>query len=392
MDSTNKIFIKLISSYLNGEPPCVEYSNIDWEKIYELAYINNISAIIANQIALLPKEKQPGAKVYSAFRQQIGYTVIDYEKKVTVIEFIKEFLSCNNIEFMFIKGAVLSNYYPVKEFRTCSDIDVIIKNEYFAKCGELLKSNKNIILKTTSDNNELSFIYKDINIEIHRLSHSDAKSFGNIFEMSEKTGYEYYVPDSIHLAYVIYHISGHFKYCGAGIRMFMDIDVLARRLNDNQTAAAIDICKNAGLEVFSMACLSMCNRLFKSGINVDFNFNNNMSLYEIFENEIINFGVFGKSSKSLGDLYIIGGAANMPGKKFYRLKGLINYIFPSPSYMKVKYNILNKCIILLPFAYALRIAEGVFKRFGASSKTVKDIFSKKQSAQNYVRLMKELEL
>ena len=138
MNRNEKYFVALISSHLNNQPPPPP-ENTDWEEIYRLAGIHNVCAIIANQIFMLKPEEQPNAETLSKFRQQMGYTVIDSDEKKRSRDYIRKLFTENKMEYMFVKGAILRNYYPVKDFRTGSDTDVLIRNKDMDKCRCLIE-------------------------------------------------------------------------------------------------------------------------------------------------------------------------------------------------------------------------------------------------------------
>lgn len=79
MNKDEKYFVSLLASYLSSSRPPVS-DDVDWDTVYTLASINNVSAIIANQARLLDKNK-PDEKIMSALTQQLGYTLIDSAEK-----------------------------------------------------------------------------------------------------------------------------------------------------------------------------------------------------------------------------------------------------------------------------------------------------------------------
>lgn len=394
LNTNSKYFVSLISAYLNGNTPEAQ-SDFDWKEIYRLSKIHNVTAIIAYEAGLLQEKFRPEKEIYSIFRQQLGYTVINYEEKLKAKKYISDFLDKNNIDYMFIKGAILCNYYPVKEFRTSGDIDVIVRQRDFDKLKNAVSkaedSQKFQRLKT-GDKNEISLICNNIHIEIHNNNGLDNDYFKNIFDISDNSGNEYFISDKLHLVYVICHIAKHFNYYGAGIRMFMDIDILARRLDEDAFLSALKICQELGLDIFARTCMSICKYWFDTPINTQYDIHKNSEIKEIFENEVLNFGTFGKSGKSLTDFYLIAGTSNSANKKAYKLKGIINFVFPDIKYLKLRYSFLEKHEYLLPAAWALRIGEGITKRNKHSRETLNSIVNSSKASDDYIRLLKELDI
>lgn len=390
MDREKEYFVSLLSSYLNSKPPKI-CNGVNWNEIYKLANIHNVTAIIANQISNLPQEHRPDKQLYSIFRQQLGYTLINYGDKTKAIEFIRNTLTKNNIDFMFIKGAVLSGLYPIKEFRTSGDIDAVIKQNDFDKLKSVFSAH-NIKISETGDINELAFDYNDIHVEIHTTNGLDNDYFKNIFDISNNDGNEFLLSDTLHLVYVICHIAKHFNSFGAGVRMFMDLDVLSRQLSKEKLSSALNICKTLGLETFSNACLSLCKNWFNTPIEINYDINSNDSLKNVFENEVINAGTFGKINKTLSDFYLIDGSSRSADKKHFKLNGIISFLFPHINYMRLRYNFVNKCSLFLPVAWLVRFFEGLFKRRKHSKETLSSIINTNNTTDEYIKLLKELEI
>lgn len=388
MDKEKEYFISLLSSYLNSVPPNTP-KNINWDEIYKLADIHNVTAIIAKEISNLPNEHRPDKQLYSKFRQLLGYTLINYEDKTKAIEFIRNVFIANKIDFMFIKGAVLSELHPIKEFRTSGDIDVVIKQSDFDKVKNVF-SIQDIEVSETGDINEFAFNYNAIHIEIHTTNGLDNDYFKNIFDMSDNTGNEFLLTDTLHLVYVICHIAKHFNSFGAGVRMFMDLDVLSRNIGEDNLNIALSICKELGLETLTSASLSLCKNWFNTPIEIDYDINDNNSLKNIFENEVISAGTFGKLNKTLSDFYLIDGSSRTADKKHFKLNGIISFLFPNINYMRLRYKFLNKSSLLLPLAWVLRFFEGLFKRHRHSKETLSSIVNTDNNTEEYLKLLQEL--
>ena len=394
MNTNSKYFVSLISAYLNGNAPKAE-TGIDWNEIYRLSKIHNVTAVIAYEAGLLQEAFRPEKEIYSILRQQLGYTVINYEEKLKAKKGISDFLDENNIDYMFIKGAILCNYYPIKEFRTSGDIDIIVRQSDFDKLKKAVfkaEEKQKFCRLQTGDKNEISLSYNNIHIEIHNTNGLDNDYFKNIFDISDHSGNEYFISDKLHLVYVICHIAKHFNYYGAGIRMFMDIDILARHLDEETLLSALKICKQLGLDVFAKTCISICRYWFDTPINTDYDIHKNSEIREIFENEVLNFGTFGKNGKSLTDFYLIAGVSNSTNKKAYKLKGIIRFIFPDIKYLKLRYSFLEKHEFLLPAAWVLRIGEGITKRNKHSKETLNAIVNSSKTSDDYIKLIKELDI
>ncbi|MDE6471143.1 MAG: nucleotidyltransferase family protein [Eubacterium sp.] len=389
MNNNEKYFVTLISSHLNNIPPAPP-ADIDWEEIFNLSNIHNVCAITANQILLLDKEFQPEAQILSKFRQQLGYTLIDSDGKEKALSYLKSLLSENEIEFILVKGAILKELYPIKELRTSSDIDVIVKNNDLERLRSVLNENADCII-TNDTEKEVSFSYIEQNIEVHSTLDTDNTYFEKIFDMCEKRGYEYKISNEDHLLYVLCHIIKHFSAFGAGIKMFMDIDVIIRNTDDIDYNKFIEKCRQINIETFAKASLALCHSWFDTPVATEIDLSSDFKLKELFENEIISSGNFGYSKRNTGDYYI-NKEMNKNGKNNLstKLKALITLFFPSMDYLKNHYRYSAKCPLLLPIAWLSRLLSAVFKRNKQSKNTIRTILNSGAESEQYKQLLNEL--
>lgn len=391
MNNNEKYFVSLISSYLNQDSPALPMNDIDWAEIYRLSSIHNVCAVVASQAFKLKDGYKPDDKTASLFRQQIGYTVIDAERKNKAIDFIKEFLSKNDIDFIMVKGAVLRNYYPIADFRTSSDIDVIIRDNDFKKCMNLLKVSKHNIKSYSA--NEISVFYNNIHIEIHSETGQDNAYFNNIFNMCKSDGNEYVIGKEDHLLYVMCHIIKHFNHCGAGIKMFMDIDAIIRNTENFNYNDFINLCKKLKIDTFAKSSFALCRYWFNTPVKSELDFTNQSQLRDLFENEIIKSGTFGFNMRNLGDFYI-NKAIGKDGKNNFlsKLRAFFIFLFPPKKALKSRYEYLNKRPYLLPAAWFSRLFEGLFCRFGHSKNTILSIAHTGSDSEDYKKLLNELKI
>lgn len=382
MNKNEEYFVSLIYSHLNNTVPAAP-DNINWEDIYRLSQINNIVGIIASELQKLDKDIRPDSKTLSLFNQQLAYTLIDYEEKEYAIKQIKDLLTENHIDHIFIKGEIIKKYYPVKELRTSADTDIIIRNEDIDKIRDIV-NNKNI--EITEDNGDgITFKLCNQSIEIHRDADCGNEYFKDIFALCTADGNEYIIDDYNHLFYILCHIIKHFKYCGAGIKMFMDIDVVIRHIGAFDYQKALKMSRNIGIETFFTTTMALCRKLFNTPINADINADS--SLLELFSSEIISAGSFGFEKRDISSFYAIKSRKNGRQSKLNAFKALL---FPTNDYLKMGFDYAKKHPILLPAAWVHRLFQAVFKNGSHSLDTINSIAN--SNNDNYIQLLNELDL
>lgn len=392
MTDSKKYFISLISSFLNDNPPPAPLENADWKEIYNLANIHCVTAIIANEIAKLPKQTHPDSELLSYFKQQLGYTIISCENKAKIAQDIKNIFLQNEISFLIVKGAILRDYYPVSQLRSSGDIDFIIKEDDFERAKALFSGEQYRNVSSTAAC--LVFDIGGDHIEIHNSSDYDNKFFSDIFSLAENNGYEYCLNDDIHLIYVLCHIAKHFSYLGAGIRMFMDIDVMIRHMGKTfDYEKILSLCEQANIAVLAKTVFSLCNLWFNTPVKCEVDLNDDAELLSLLESVIIDGGSFGYSSGGIGDYYIKESMGkDAKNNVFVKIKALFKLLFPSIAYLRRTYIYSNKHPILVPFAWFNRLYDGIFKRRKNSKKTLNSIFSNNEYSQTHKKLLNELGL
>ncbi|MDE5974410.1 MAG: nucleotidyltransferase family protein [Eubacterium sp.] len=388
MNITKKYFINLISAFLNNKQSAYR-DDIDYNELYKLGNMHNVCGIIAKQLMGFNADEREKIENLPAFRQQLGYTLISYDKKQQLAKMLRDDFNINEWNFIFVKGTAIRDLYPVPELRTSGDIDLFFKKENYNSILEYYK-NKNYEL--ISNPNEIVFTVDGEHIELHNETDFDNPFFKNIFAMSIKQDkFEECLDIETNLLYVLTHIAKHFNHFGAGIRMFMDVDVLIRNTNNFDYDSFLTRCKSANIETFARAVFSLCRLWFDTPVKADFIFSDDM--LEKFENVIIDGGSFGFEARTLGEYYIDKSLGK--GEKnslFSKFKAIMLLIFPSCNSLKNNYSYAKKYPLLLPAAWINRIFDGIFKRGKNSANTVKQIFSSGSEAEKYKKLMNELEI
>lgn len=389
MNKESQYFVYLLSCFLNNRTPVSQ--KVDWNEIYRLSVIHNLTAVIAQEIIFISDEYKPGAELYSNFRQQFGYTIQNYEVKQNIISDIKNILNENEINHLFVKGAVIKDLYPVPEFRTSGDIDVIAKKEDFASVKKVLTQSTGYKL-ITQNADTLIFENGDVNIEIHNNADVDSYYFENIFSLCKKSdGCTYVLDDVTHLLYIICHMAKHLNYRGAGIRMLMDIDVAVRNIRDFNQSEFIELCSKAGRRKSAEVLLSLAAFWFDTPIKPYVDFNNESKLLENLEKIIIEGGSFGYKINSVPVSYV-KDIEYKDGKIpfFSRIKIILKMAFPGREYLEKCYPYAKKHKWLYPAACINRLWDGLFKKRNHAKNVIAQVSSGSDVSKIQQELLKEL--
>ena len=238
-------FLYLLNCFLNGKAP--KNKNYDWQGIYKLSSIHNMTAIITQTAKLLQKEYQPSGEIRSAFNQQLGLSLLDYDKKCSALDKIKSVLNDSTIDYIIVKGAVLNNFYPIPQLRTSGDIDIILRSNSFDDDTAVL-INQGVRL-VHDDYYTKTFEIDGCDIEMHRTADVNNEYFNDIFSLCTVKGCEYVLDDYNHLLYIVCHLCKHLAYTGAGVRMLADIDAFVRNIDSYNEAKFLALAKMQALNM-----------------------------------------------------------------------------------------------------------------------------------------------
>ena len=127
MQKIYKIITQLISSAIMDTPTNVKYEDINFESLFSMSESLEVSPLVGYSLyknGLLQNEEY---KVHFKNTQMIAlYRFMQSENEFSSI------CSCLDeakTDYMPLKGAIISEYYPEKHLRTKSDIDILIKKD-----------------------------------------------------------------------------------------------------------------------------------------------------------------------------------------------------------------------------------------------------------------------
>lgn len=390
-------FIYLLSCHLNQEKP-IGKSDMDWKQIYQFAQKHNVTGMIMTEIKQLDQEFRPASDMYSAFNQNLGYTIQNYELKINSIALLLSALTAAEIPHLLVKGAVLRNMYPEPALRTSGDTDVVVKESDFFNAIDTLE--KNGFIKEDVSGNVASMLYENDRFEIHtELESINVQSkiyFSTPFDdISECSGFTYKLMPVYHLIYVIIHIAHHMKIGGAGIRMLMDIDVLVRNYPNLDFELFWNICRNIRIEKTANTLFALCIKWFSTPVQSDFSFDaqDNQKFYDNLSSMILDGGVFGFYNGGFGKNNLEQSIGkNGKATFFTSLKALILWIFPSKDFLKDCFSYSHRYPVLIPVAWFHRLFKALFVHRKKSVDIFKEIFTGKEISEKQHQLLTELEI
>ncbi len=334
-------------------------TNEKWKLLYKLSVKQDIAALVSfglEKVGFL-NENNP---LFKSFNDETVKALYRYEMQNYDLEWLIEALEVNKIPFIPLKGAEIRKLYYKPYLRTSSDIDILIEKKFLDEIEVLL--TKNGYKKTAQNAHEQSFISPSgTNVEFHyelieKGWAKDAnKILNNPFKNAEKCeGYDYKMKlhSDIFYFYHVAHIAKHFEEGGCGVRPFIDLYLLDKKI---PPSARIDELLDGGGLLKFYKVIKAVNGMWFDGLE------KNDFLSEVTR-FVFSGGVYGSAEKM---------ALITQQKKGGKGRYIFFKIFPPYESLKYVFPIIQKHKWLTPFMYVARWFKLIFK--GRAKNSVKEI-------------------
>ena len=213
-------------------------SEVDWDKMMDIAATQGILAWVWDGICKLPKENQPSRLLAINWGLSAQEIWDRYHLHVHVLNQMLDICSQNSIRLLLFKGVALSKLFPKPESRPAGDIDIYLFENY--KKGDELFAHYNV----TKTNKRTGFDYQGVHIENHRiflntytkLQVDAIKYLESTLKDVIHTEYGYYIMSPIaNIVYQVMHFVAHFDDDSASLslKFVVDFGVTLQNYYDN---------------------------------------------------------------------------------------------------------------------------------------------------------------
>ena len=366
MSPEQTYIIALSKAAIFDEDPPLPPEDIDWQYIWDKAYEQNISGLLASAIKKLPDEQKP--ENFSQWKSVMMQTLAIMTKKFIEFDNMSQKLAGAGDRLICLKGIVVKDFYPVPEFRTMGDFDLLTDN--IGKSKSIFEENNYSI---TDD--KISFEasdYEKINWEVFTTLENEfrinSEKYDNIIRENcvlWKNGL-YKPNDTDFFAHIIVHAAKHILQQGLGVRCLGDIALIIKNCNINYEKIE-KVCaeqKCGKVYQYIMACM-------RKFFGLDVKINETLDA-DLFLEYMLTYGVFGKDAH--GNVLVPQVA-----KRSNNVAAARKIFFPPVKMLDYKYRYLKKYPFLLPVAWIHRVFEAK-QRWGYS---VKDMLRSLRGAAKY---------
>lgn len=335
---------------LDSAVPSAE--EIDLQTALRIARFHNILPIAYYAL----KEARCSGELMAQAEKSAGNMAFKQIKLGIMEDELSRAFSDAGIPHYILKGSRLQKYYSEKTVRTSTDTDFYLDEKFASRAKEIMESFGFALSSFNAHSKTYDFKKEPrYNVEIHceledtekpaeleflkTLLENPIRNDGSLLSFNEEDLY----------LHTFFHLYKHFTHSGAGLKMFLDIYVLNRRLSldmdsINKRLEAIH------LDRFHQTVLRECSVLFE-GAQAD-------EITDYLTQKIILEGAFGIRGEGLNRNRII--MSENPSKTKKRL--IIEDMGASRENMRRKYPVLEKAPYLLPFCHVHRAVKGIITK------------------------------
>ncbi len=341
MEKTQLLFALLCSEVSETEiseeiKTCITKDKL--EMLYRISSKHDISHIICSALdnnGLL----HPEDEISNKFRKQQLLALYRYQRTNFEFAAICRTLREVEIPYLPLKGSVIRDLYPEPWLRTSCDIDILVPDEKLDLAVRAIVERLGYETDGARDFHDVSLhspgcTHLELHFNILENLENIDKMLSDVWKYAlpaDGSPFEYRMTNEYLIFHILAHMSYHFINGGCGIRPFIDL-LLVRKKLDYDEAVLLGICRECGIEKFYDSVLRL-QRVWFEGAEHD-------DLTLQMENFILRGGVYGD---------VKAGIAARQSKKGGKFTYAIGRIFQPYDVIKQKYPIIRKHRWLTPF-------------------------------------------
>ena len=285
------------------------------------------------------------------------------------IDRICKALEESGIDYMPLKGIILKEFYPKSDMRLMGDADILIRTEQYDLIRKTMAS-LGFVEKLESDH-EYVWFNNALYLELHkRLIPSYNKDyytyFGDGWRLAKKISdhaCRYEMSDEDFFIYIFTHFAKHYRDAGVGIKHLVDLWIIQKKKELDLVYISNELKK-----------LDLCDfyHNIQKVISVWFEDEQSDEKTDFITNIIFNSGAYGTN-----DAHLLSAAVrdfkNTGSVLATSTKKRLHKLFLPYKDMCIKYPILKKLPVLLPFMWLYRWGETLLHKRKKIMRDVNDL-------------------
>ncbi len=373
--TVEKAFFALIRFEINGDELCDEMKNLIMPEmlpaLFKLSKRHDLAHLIGDALdknGLLPE----GTEAKKRFLQERNMAVYrieqlryEYEQTFAILEELQ-------VDYLPLKGTVLRKLYPEDWMRTSADVDVLVHKVDLGKIIAALQEKLEYVQESIGAYDAVVISPTGFHLELHfdlitKYDNETANDLlANVWDYTDRVGnsYQRIMRDDYFYYYHLAHMARHFIDGGCGVRPYVDLWLLNKKISfDKENRNAL--LEKGGLLKFAQASEFLSRVWLEEETHLQES--------QWLEDYLLNGGVYGNKENKV---------VIQQGQTGSRFKYIMSRIFMPLEEMQYRYEVLKKHKWLYPFMVVRRCFEVLFKgdgkRIKKELKTSDDISSEKQ--------------
>lgn len=370
------LLVNWLSAALSDGTPMELPEGMDFEAVYRLSIFHGLSNLAFYSVTKLQRKPDPG--LYAEWQRQCLTNAAKIENQLRQRDRIIERLTAAGIDLLPMKGCRLVELYPRPDYRMMTDLDMLIPPEKAEQVRDLMVGMGYRVEKFGNFHNDAYLLPPYVAVEMHRnvgeeIGKDSTDLERAIFGYSESIRermlpvegrpHLYRLDDTEFYIEMILHFAKHALIsAGSGIRSVMDVHVCLSACGDRLDRARIDA-------VMAELRLTDFLRLAETLADAWFGGSDEAAVRQTFEGDgelaefaraLLTSGLFGtRERKNRLRMAQIGRDGN---RKSVKRRFFLYRAFPPLRLMKIRYKILWKLPILLPFCWMIRLIDALLFR------------------------------
>ena len=347
MDLFQKQALALIKGALTGEP-CVLSESPDMDALLKLASKHKIGALMYYALHDAGLDADPVTQ--QLFFHCCRYMAVS-EGQLALLTRLFTAFEERHIDYLPLKGVLLKSIYPKPEMRRMGDADILFRREQYDSIKEVL-TEMGFIFDYETDH-EAVWKHPNLLLEMHkrivpRRDKDLYRYFGNgwAHAMTDKeNAYRYHFTLEMQFVSLFVHLVKHYRGGGIGLSHMIDLWVFRRHyseLDESVIRAELDKVYLGEFYANVWATLQVWFEGAEATEKTDF-----------ITNVIFESGVYGTQEKALLS-YVARAGHNENAHSNNYVSKLVRLVFPPRRALWVKYPVLRRWPVLLPFVWVVR--------------------------------------
>lgn len=353
--------------------PCEALKNeqIDYPALYKFSKAHSIVNTVCyalEKLNMLPEEYA------GPFRRELKIGRAREAVQELELEEISAQLESRGIKYMPLKGSVMKHLYPRPDLRSMCDLDIQYDKSRKNELDEImLPMGYTVAEVSCTDGVNIAYTKKPfMYIEFHGvLMDTDIPLYNRYFG----TDFERTVPDSgcrvkytdeDFFVFMAAHLAKHYFLGGTGLRSLADIWLFSRKKPGLDMDYIFAELKKIRLDEFIKVIIGVNGVLF-DGKAPD-------ETQKSVISYILGSGTYGTAENRCAEQV----------KNRSKLRFLLGRLFPDRRFMAINYPAVDKCVLLLPLFWAVRLVSIFIKKGykGSDVETIMNVSTAQIDARN----------